>query len=152
MKKHVLTLMIVFSSVLIFAQSAADYIEVQRSALKTEKKAIVADAMTFSDAESQAFWPLYNEYNEKMYAQNTQIYDMIVDYATNYETMSDEKAIELWTKREKITAELLSLEKEYFKKFQKILPGKTVVKYFQVENKISMIINAELADLIPLVK
>lgn len=152
MKKNVLTLMMVFSSVLIFAQSATDYIEVQRTALKAEKKAVVADAMAFTDAESEVFWPLYNEYNEKTYAQNSQLFNVIVDYATNYQTMTDEKALELWTTKEKIDAELSSLEKEYFKKFQKILPGKTVVKYFQVESKISMMINAELADLIPLVK
>ena len=41
MKKLVYTFALVLMSSIVFSQSATDYIEVQRAALKTEKKAIV---------------------------------------------------------------------------------------------------------------
>jgi len=136
----------------LFSQTIDDYMEIQRAALKTEKKAIVADAMQFTDAESKAFWPLYNEYNEKMYTLNTKRYHLIKEFAEHFDTMSDEKALEITGNVLKNNQELLNLKKQYFKKFQKILSGKQVLRYFQVENKIKALVDAQLASEIPLLE
>ncbi len=141
-----------FFAATMFAQSTNDYMEVERAALKTEKKAIIAEAMVFTDEESKVFWPLYNEYSEKKYIINTNVYNNITDYADNYEALSDEKAIELWNNSMKYKSELAKLEKSYFKKFLKILPGKKAARYFQLENKLHMLISAELALEIPLIQ
>lgn len=135
-----------------FAQNVDDYMEVQRAALKTEKKAIVADAMQLSDQESTVFWPVYNEFNDKMYTLNTKKYYMIKDFADNFDTMTDEKAIELTAEALKIEQEVQNLKKQYFKKFQKVLSGKQVLRYFQVENKIKALIDAQIASEIPLLE
>ena len=65
--------------------------------------------------------------------------------------MTDEKGLELWGSHMKHMNELSKLRNIYFKKFQKILPGKKVARYFQVENKIWVLINAQLAIEIPLI-
>jgi len=83
---------------------------------------------------------------------NTKVYNTIVDYAENLDTLSDQKAIELWNESMKQRDELSKLKKTSFKKFQKILPGKKVVRYFQVENKVWALINAQLAMEIPLMQ
>ena len=143
----------IFLGTTLFAQTLDDYMEVQRGVLKTEKKAVVAEAMQFTDAESTVFWPLYNEYNEKMYVSNTKLYNLIKEYAKNFETsMTDEKAVEIWTNVMKVKTELAKLERSYFKKFQGILSGKKAARYMQLENKIRTLINAELALEIPLME
>ena len=152
MRKIVLGISVLFFAATMMAQNTKDYMEVERAALKTEKKAIVAAAMVFTEEESNAFWPLYNEYSEKKYVVNTKIYDNVIDFADNYETMTDEKAITIWTNSMKYSDELSKLQKTYFKHFLKILPGKKAARYFQVENKIKMLINAELALEIPLIE
>ncbi len=152
MKKTIIALIFVAFGTSLSAQNTDDYMEVQRGVLKTEKKAIVADAMNFTEEESTVFWPLYNEYNEKMYTLNTKVYNLIKDYAENFETITDEKAIDLWNENMKVKAELAKLEKTYFKKFQKILPGKKASRYFQLESKIRTLINAEIAIEIPLME
>ena len=152
MKKTIIALIFVAFGTSLSAQNTDDYMEVQRGVLKTEKKAIVADAMNFTEEESTVFWPLYNEYNEKMYTLNTKVYNLIKDYAENFETITDEKAIDLWNENMKVKAELAKLEKTYFKKFQKILPGKKVARYFQLESKIKTLIYAQLAVEIPLME
>jgi len=152
MKKIILGLSFVFFAAAMMAQNTHDYMEVERAALKTEKKALVADAMELTEDESKVFWPLYNEYNDKQYVINTKVYNLIVEYAENFDTLSDEKAIELWNESMKQRDELSKLKKTYFKKFQKILPGKKVVRYFQVENKVWALINAQLAMEIPLMQ
>ena len=152
MKKIILGLSVLFFAATTMAQNTNDYMEVERAALKTEKKALVAEAMEFTDEESKVFWPLYNEYNEKQYIINTKVYNTIVEYAENFDTLTDEKAIELWNESMKQRDELLKLKKTYFKKFQKILPGKKAVRYFQVESKVWSLINAQLALEIPLMQ
>lgn len=150
MRKLFFGILLLFVGTGLFAQTANDYIEVTREVMKTEKKAAIAEVMNLSDMESSAFWPLYNEYNEKMYAVNTKLVNVINDYANNYVSMTDEKAKELWTNAINIDAELLKLEKTYFKKFLKILPATKAVRYFQAENKIKAMVDAELALEIPL--
>jgi hypothetical protein len=152
MKKLFITLSVIIFSISLSAQNTDDYMEVQRGVLKTEKKAIVADAMSFTEEESTVFWPLYNEYNDKMYTLNTKGYNLIKDYAKNFESMTDEKAVELWNENMKVKAELAKLEKTYFKKFQKIIPAKKAARYFQLESKIRTLVNAELALEIPLLE
>jgi len=150
MKKLIFGILFVFVATGLFAQTQSDYIEITREVMKTEKKAAIAEAMQLSEAESTVFWPLYNEYNEKMYAVNTKLVNVINDYAQHYQNMSDEKAKELWTNAMNIDTELLKLEKTYFKKFLKILPATKAVRYFQAENKIKSLVDAELALEIPL--
>ncbi len=152
MKKLFITLAVVAFGISLSAQNTDDYLEVQRGVLKTEKKAVVADAMEFTETESTVFWPLYNEYNDKMYTLNTKVYNLIKDYAKNFENITDEKAVELWNENMKVKAELAKLEKTYFKKFQKIIPAKKAARYFQLESKIRTLVNAELALEIPLLE
>ena len=47
---------------------------------------------------------------------------------------------------------LLALKKGYYKKFKKILPAGKAVRFFQAENKIETLINAELALEIPMIE
>jgi len=150
MRKLLIVLAGLLFGTTLFSQTLDDYMEVQRAALKTEKKAVVADAMQLSENESPAFWNLYNEYNDKMYSVNTKLYHLIKEFAENYDTMTDEKALQITSEAFKYDQELLNLKKQYFKKFQKVLSGKQVLRYFQVENKIKAIIDAQIASEIPL--
>lgn len=150
MKKLLFGIVLFFSSFGLFAQNSNDYLEVQRDVLKTEKKALIAEAMKLTEAESPAFWSLYNEYNEKMFIINTKLFEVIKDYSEHYENMSNEKAVLLWTNAMNIEAELLKLEKTYFKKFLKILPGTKAVRYLQAENKVKNLVDAQLSIQVPL--
>lgn len=150
MKKLIITLTFALLAGIAFSQTENDYMEVQRAALKTEKKALIAESMQLTEQESTVFWPLYNEYNEKLYIVNTKVYELILKFANEYETLSDEQAIELWNENMKIKKEASKLEANYFKKFQSILSGKKTLRYFQTENKIKSLINFQLSMEIPL--
>lgn len=134
------------------AQQSESYLEVMRSALKTEKKAMIAEAMVFTQQESEVFWPMYNEFQEKLYTSNTKYLKIINEFAENFENMTDEKAKELMTRLFSYDTEVLKLKKSYFKKFSKIIPPTKVVRYFQAENKIDIIVDYEIASSIPLLE
>ena len=134
-----------------FSQSFDDYLEIVRDVLNTEKKAAVAETMALSEAESGAFWSLYNEYNAKLYEVHTERVNIIKDFAAQYESMTDEKADALVNRSLTYQTKLLKLNKSYYKKFKKILPATKAALYFQVEGKIDDLVNASLALEIPLV-
>jgi len=139
-------------SLAVNAQSDNDYLEIARDILKTEKKAAIAEAMDLSEEESTPFWNLYNEYQGKHYLVQNKRIAIIKDFVENYESLSDEKADELYKSSLAYQSELLKLEKSYYKKFKKILtPGKAA-RFFQLENKIETLIDAELAMQLPLIE
>jgi hypothetical protein len=150
MKKMIVGTVFLFLASLAFAQTADDYIEITRSVLKTEKKAAIAEVMELNEQEAEVFWPLYNEFNEKMYTVQTKRVKIIKDFAANYESMTDLKADELWTSSMNFKQESLNLTKQYYKKFKKILPAGKAAKYFQAENKIATLIDYQLAVEIPM--
>jgi hypothetical protein len=152
MKKFTLSIYFIFICTLTFAQSVDDYIEAAREVLKTEKKAAIAEAMNLKETDSGPFWELYNEFNFELgKVQNMRI-EAIKDFAGNYENLTDEKADEIWLKVLSYQQQLLKLKKTYYKKFKTIISAGQAAKYFQIENKIEALINANLAAEIPLIE
>jgi len=82
--------------------------------------------------------------------QNKRI-DLIHDYSKNFGRLTDEKTDQLWLSSIAYSQEILKLEKQYYKKFKKILPAGKAARFFQAENKIKTMINANLALEIPLI-
>ena len=123
-----------------------------RDALKAQKRAFIAVNMQLTDAEDAKFWPVYDSYQKDMETMNQKIGDLILDYAKNYETLTDPKADELVKKNLSLENEILQLKKSYLPKFGAVLPAKKVARYYQLENKIQAVGRYDLAEKIPLVK
>ena len=152
MKKLLSILSVVLISTAIYAQSENDYLELARDVLKTEKKAAIAEVMQLTDVESTPFWELYNEYQGKLYLVANKRIAIIKDFSENFESLSDEKANELWVGTMKYKNELLKLKKKYYNKFKKVVsPGKAA-RFMQLENKIETLIDAQLALEIPMIE
>jgi hypothetical protein len=50
-----------------------------------------------------------------------------------------------------IDAKTVNLRRDYWPKFEKALGGRRAAKFYQVDNRLSMMINLQLAAAIPLV-
>ncbi len=143
---------LVLYTFLIQAQTSDDYIELARDILKTEKKAAIAEGMDLTDTEITPFWELYNEYNSKLSQTQNQRVALIKNFAQNYETMNDDKADEIMKSFFKYQQDISKLKKSYYSRFKKILPSAKAARYFQLENKIQALVDAELAMQIPLIE
>jgi len=150
MKKVGLTLLASLIAITIYAQNS--YMEIVRSTIKTEKKALIAEVMQLSDAENIPFWEVYNEFDEKLYKLNTDYFSVVMDFADNFENMSSEKATELITKASKYSMDIAKLEKTYLKKMMKVISPQKTLRFFQAMNKIQVMIDAQLAAEIPLLE
>jgi len=156
MKKHAI---LVFLGLLLMSTSAQGqdydvdaYIEMLRSDVKTEKIAIITEVMDFTEEESSAFWPMYREYELDFSKLGDQRIALIKDYAAHYNEMTDEKAKELISTSIKLQEKRLSLQKKYFKSFQKVLPTIKAAKLIQLENQINLLIDLQIAAELPLIK
>jgi hypothetical protein len=150
MKKYLFTLIACAFTFAVFAQTS--YIEIVRSTIKTEKKALIAEVMQLSDDEGSVFWPVYNEYEEKLYKINTDYFEVVKEFANNYESMSAEVAADILNKANKVSSDKAKLEKTYIKKISKAITPQKALRYFQASNKIEIMIEAELAAEIPLLE
>lgn len=142
---------------LVFAQGkSADStnMEILRDKLKADKKLVVAANMTLTDAEAKDFWPIYDEYQKELQALNTRLQKAIASYAEAYNgnTLTDDAAKKLVDEAMAIDEAEVQMRKAYATKLGKVLPGKKVARYLQIENKVRALVRYELAAGIPLVE
>jgi hypothetical protein len=126
--------------------------EILREKIQADKKLVVAANMDLTEAEGKAFWPIYQEYQAKLMKINERIGKLIMNYAENYKSMTNDIAHKLQKESMALEKERLALKELYFPKFQKAVPAMKAVRYFQIENKIQAIVQYELAGSIPLVQ
>jgi len=135
------------------ALSAIDaQIALVREVANAERTAIVANNVSFTAAESEAFWPLYREYRGEFQIIGDSGLVLLKDFAKNYNSMSDEKATDLTSEALKLEQQRVKLQMSYAKKFRKVVTPAKVFRIFQIENRINAVSKLKLASEIPLMK
>ncbi len=126
-------------------------IQLLRENVQLIKDDVIKDTMQFTDAETAKFWPVYHEYAQEQRGIAEKRLNLITDYAQNLDKMEDSKASSLTERLFQIEDETQALRKKYFAKFEKALGAKRAAKFYQVDNRLSMIVNIQLASEIPLI-
>lgn len=126
--------------------------EVLLSTLRANRKAFVAVNLQLSDEEAKAFWPLYDRYAQDIGAIGDRVAGLVKEYERSYADLSNEKALQLITGYLDADAERARVRRTYLDEFAKILPGRTVARFFQLENKIDAVLRYDLARTIPVVE
>jgi hypothetical protein len=132
------------------SDKATDTMQALKEKLKADKKLIVSAALTLTEPEAAAFWPVYESYQKDLSALNTRTMKLIQDYADHYGAMTDTSAKGMVDSYLKLEKDRIALMQSYTAKFRKAIPEVKVARYYQVENKIRAVVNYELADAIPL--
>jgi hypothetical protein len=127
-----------------------DDIEMVRSLVRVERKAVIEQGMELLPAESQAFWPIYAEYEAERTAINDRKVRVITDYAAAYPDLSDELAKSLLADLFEVESDAVDLRQKYARRLGKVLAATRVARFIQLENKIDAVVNLSLAEQIPL--
>ena len=127
-------------------------IALTRASIQLRRQAIITSVMDLTPNEAEAFWPLYRDYRMEMSKVGDRVSKLLVDYTGQYDTLTDDQA-------KKIMNEWLSIEKaktgvkgKYVSRFQKILPARKVMRFFQADNKLDAVLNSQLASIVPLAR
>jgi hypothetical protein len=127
-------------------------IQLMRQDLRSQKKQIVAANLQLTDAEATKFWPVYDAYT----AAATKIGDtrvaLVKEYAQSYDTMTDAQAKSLIKRWAATDQELVNLRMQWMPKFEAVLPGKKAALFFQIDRRVALLIDLQLASSIPMVQ
>jgi len=127
-------------------------IELTRLAIQQQRNQLVSQFMELSSEEIPAFWSVYEKYRTQMAKIGDRTQKLIIDYAENQDTLSDQNALAMLDESLKIEEAKLELRRKYVQEFKKVLPPKKVVRFFQLDNKFDAMVNYNLAGSIPLVE
>jgi hypothetical protein len=130
----------------------ANTMEVLREKVRADKKLVVAIMLDLTEDEAKGFWPVYGAYTSDMIEYHDKMAKLISDYGKAYSSMTDATATQLLGDFLALETEHAALLTRYLPKFQKVVPPRKVARFYQLENKLRAMLNAQLAEDIPFVK
>lgn len=152
MRAIVLLFVLAFTAAPAWSGSADEAsFEILRDTIRANKKALVAASMTLTDAESDAFWPLYDRYEAELKGVNDRLVKVLDTYTKDYGTITDDEAKKLSEEYLAVEEDRASIRRKYFGEFTKVLPGKKAARFYQIENKMNAVIRYDLARELPVV-
>jgi hypothetical protein len=127
-------------------------IKLFRKDLRSLRKQIIAANMNLTDKEAEQFWPLFERYTQELVAKQDSKYGLLKDYAANYTTMTDQQAEKYVLGRADVDEAILQVRLKYFPLFRKVLSGKSSALFFQLDWRLGLIMDLQLASQTPLIE
>ena len=127
-------------------------IDTMRMEIAAARKQTVALNMNLTPDEATKFWPVYDAYRADMKTARDGEWNMLHDYAQHYTAMTDSIAQALmghWTDSRKAQ---MDLRANYVSKFAEAVGWKKTARYFQIENKLDIMLDYARSKEVPLVK
>jgi hypothetical protein len=135
------------------AQDSTDEdIKLFRKDVRSLRKQIIAANVSLSDKEAEQFWPLFERYTQELVAQQDRKYALLKEYAGNYTTITDEQAEKYIRGRADVDEAILQVRLKYFPQFRKVLSGKSSALCFQLDWRLGLIVDLQLASETPLIE
>jgi hypothetical protein len=112
--------------------------------------AIITEAMQLNDQDSKIFWPVYRKYEADLMKVNDQRVALIKSYADKFTTMTDADAKAMIDQSLNFESSRTDAKKKCAKELQKAgLSSLTVAKFIQLEHRLDLIIDVEIASALP---
>jgi hypothetical protein len=103
-----------------------------------------------TESEAVKFWAVYNRYSSDMRQINDEKYRLIRQYGDEWSTMNDEQALIYIRRWLEVDDQAHQLRSKYVMDVSQALPGKKAATFFQLDRRISMMIDLQLASQLPL--
>ena len=127
-------------------------IKLFRKDLRSLRKQIIAANLVLSEKEAEQFWPLFERYTQELVARQDRKYALLKEYAQDYLTMTDAEAEQYIRGRASVDQAILQVRLKYFPVFRKVLSGKSTALFFQLDWRLGLIMDLQLASQTPLIE
>jgi hypothetical protein len=153
MKKILLACTLLFASTAAAQDSLDQWIKMLKEDLKAQKKEVLTQEMkTFTPEEAKRFWPIYDAYNTELENFVDARLALIKAYIDDYDTLTDAQATELLNRRFNIQKQRAALDEKYRKRFETALSPKRLVRFYQIEHQLQLLIELQATSSLPLAK
>ena len=126
-------------------------IELYRSDLRADKKALVDASLDLGEADATAFWPLYEQYEKERTALGDRTIDLVKRYPDAVNLTGTETLHTVSADWFKLQDDRNSLLKKYYKKVEKQTSLRVAVRWIQIEYRLSLLINLQIVAETPMV-
>jgi len=127
-------------------------IQLMRQDIRAERKKIVAANMPLTETEATKFWPLYDRYIAETIKINDNRYALIKEYAQNYANITDAQADSYIKRWVALDGDNTQLRLKYIPEFEKVISHKKTALFFQIDRRLTMMVELQLASQVPLIK
>src|SRR5262245_8822080 len=125
------------------------YAELLRSDLRTQKVAILAEIMGFTEAEGDKFWPIYREYEAEMAPLADERVDLIEQYIRDYAKVTDQAADKMARQALALEAKRQAVKAKYYDRVAKATSPSLALRFLQVEHQLLLLIDLQIASSLP---
>jgi hypothetical protein len=129
-----------------------DDIKLFRKDIRSLKKQIISANIELTDAQAEQFWPIYDRYTAEMTKIMDRKFEILKEYARNYDTITDEQADSYIQGRAAVEDSILQLRLKYIPIFRKVLPGRTAALFTQIDWRLGLVVDLQLASQVPMIE
>jgi Spy/CpxP family protein refolding chaperone len=132
------------------APTVDETLKALRADMQSSRADIMAKNLTLTAEQAAKFWPVFDAYQKE---QNAIIDDQlkgIQKYVDSSETLDDAAALALMRAHLERDAKMNALRQKWLGEFQKVLPTKLAVRAMQIDRRLSLAAQMEIAARIPL--
>jgi hypothetical protein len=152
MKKLLIVIALLFAMPA-FADDLEQYIQLLKTDLKANARDYVSKGMvTFTPEEAKRFWPIFDSYM----AERGKFFDarlaLIMDYADNFDKMTDAKAQQLLDRRVEQLKLRSKLDEKYRPQFATALSPRRLVRFYQIQQELEVMIELRAISQVPRMK
>lgn len=123
-----------------------------RKDLRSKRKQLIAANLKLTDTEASKFWPVYDHYVTDLIAINDKKFGLIQDYADNWGRMTNEQSLLFSRQWLDMDIQTAQLRQKYVPIVSKVLDGKKTATFFQLDRRIAMMMELQVASQMPLVQ
>jgi Spy/CpxP family protein refolding chaperone len=132
------------------APTVDDALKAMRLDLQSSKADIMAKNLTLTADQAAKFWPVFNAYQKEQNAIIDEQLKGIQKYVASADSLDDATALALMSAHFDRDAKMNALRQKWLSEFQKVLPTKLAVRAMQIDRRLSLASQMEIASHIPL--
>ncbi len=151
MKFFLGTLVFILLSNFLFAQTQYDEAKIIQASFGLEKKKIVESFVNPEESFKEAFWRLYDEYEQKRQVYGAEKVKLLAEYAQKWQELKPEEADKMILEFIRLNKKTDHLIEVYYKKIKKATSIETAAGFYQVETYIRATIHFYVKNTIPFV-
>jgi hypothetical protein len=125
-------------------------IQLLRQDLRAKKQKLIAENLPMTESEAIKFWAVYNRYGDELRQINDEKYRLVREYGEQWPAMTNDQALIYIRRWLEVDRQVQQLRLKYVPEVSQVLPGKKAATFFQLDRRISMMIDIQLASQLPL--
>jgi len=126
-------------------------LQLLRQDLRAQKQKLIADNLPMTESEAIKLWAVYNRYSQELTQINDEKFRLVQEYGQQWGTMTNDQALIYIRRWLEVDQQVQTLRLKYVPEVSQVLPGKKAATFFQLDRRISMMMDLQLASQLPLV-